>query len=154
MPVAMRPGSGVAFVDARGGTSCALPVFAALVALAAAAAGCGAPPGNARPASPLEVRYRLVSGSRGTGIGGASGQVATAIYRGWLARALFSDCSMVPRDSEAFDRRLARCGPVAAVMVSMSRLLLEEAAGPAYLTPVRMDRRLRWVDVPMSCASR
>jgi hypothetical protein len=80
--------------------------------------------------------------------------VATAIYRDVLSRALFSECQMVPRDSEAFNRRLRWCGPVGAVMVSMSRLMLEMAAQPAYLTPVRLDGRLRWLDPPTSCVPR
>lgn len=117
-----------------------------LVVAAAPLAACGAP-GNARPASGLEVSYRALAARSG----GAPG-VATAIYRDVLARALYSDCAMVPRDSEAFNQRLHRCGPVRAVVVSMSRLLLEVAARPAYLTPVRMGGRMRWIDPPTSCA--
>lgn len=116
------------------------PVVAALLA------ACGAP-GNARPASGLEVRYRALASRRG-----AAPRVATAIYRGVLSRALYSDCAMVPRDSEAFDRWIGRCGPVRAVTLGMSRLLLEVAARPAYLTPVRLGGKMRWVDPPTSCA--
>jgi hypothetical protein len=113
----------------------------------AALAACGAA-GNARPASPLEVRYRMmVAGER-------EPRVATAIYRDVLSRTLFSECQMVPRDSEAFNQRLRWCGPVGAVMVSMSRLMLEMAAQPAYLTPVRLDGRLLWLDPPTSCIPR
>jgi hypothetical protein len=117
-----------------------------LVAAAAPIAACGAP-GNARPASALEASYRALAARDG-----GDPRVATAIYRDVLSRALYSDCAMVPRDSEAFNQRLRRCGPVRAVVISTSRLLLEVAARPAYLSPVQLGGRVRWIDRPTSCA--
>ncbi|HWN69204.1 MAG TPA: hypothetical protein VNM90_16305 [Haliangium sp.] len=47
-----------------------------------------------------------------------------------------------------FDILIKRCGVVRAVLRSSARLLLERAATPAYLRPVRLDGRLLWLDLP------
>ena len=123
---------------------------AAVVALALAVAaplGCStAIEAHARPASPWEQRYREL---RDTQDGRAL--VTTRLYRGLVGRAIYSDCHMVPHDSAAFDQRLARCNAVSAVMVSFSRLLLEAAATPAFLTPIVRGGHVRWLDPVTSC---
>ena len=54
---------------------------------------------------------------------------------------------MVPHDSEYFDRMVGRCGGFRAVFRSAARLLLERAANTEFLTPVRIDGQLKWIDL-------
>jgi hypothetical protein len=122
-------------------------------------AGCLLQTPNTRQGSALEVMYRLgrVSGraSASTSLGapspassGSGPAVTTSAYRDVLAKSIFSRCRMVPSDSEMFDILLKRCGVVRAVLRSSARLLLERAATPAYLRPVRLGGRLHWIDLP------
>ncbi len=53
---------------------------------------------------------------------------------------------MVPTDSQAFDLYARDCGALPAAFVIASRLLLERAASPELLRPVRLGDRLRWLD--------
>lgn len=107
-----------------------------------AAMACAPAAVKLRPASPLEARYRLAS------LGSGSPATATTIYRDLLALTLFSRCRMVPSDSEAFDIRLNRCGPLLAAALASARLYLEVAGRPEFLRPLVMDGRLRWMDLP------
>jgi hypothetical protein len=117
-----------------------------LLALAAAVglgAGCRIDPPAWRRTSSIDLRYRLrqmASPERQA--------TSTAVYRGLLARSLYSDCRMVPNDSASYNRNLERCGVVRAVIGGVSRLLLERAATPAFLHPVRKGERVRWIDLP------
>ena len=123
----------------------AVRVAAAAVAVTLAAAGCGAAgPAPARSASALETRWRLARARRAAGprIG-----ATTWVYRHLLGKSLYARCRMVPTDSEAFDQRARRCGALAAAVLGAARLLLETAATPAVLHPVRLDGRLRWLDL-------
>ena len=107
-------------------------------------AGCQVAVPAGRPASPLELRYRmrhLPAADRDPG-------TSTSVYRGVLARSMYSDCRMRPSDSVAYAERLRRCGITRAVFTAAARLLLERAATPAYLRPVRHDGKLRWMDLP------
>src|SRR5436309_1033246 len=63
------------------------------------------------------------------------------------ARSLFSRCKMVPSDSEMFDWRAARCGPIDTTVLAMARLLLERAAKPIFAAPIAIGGRIRWVDM-------
>ncbi len=74
--------------------------------------------------------------------------VATALYRGGLSRSLYSRCKMFPSDSQAFDLRAASCGPLSLSVLAISRLLLEEEAGPEVLPITFAEGRLRWLDIP------
>jgi hypothetical protein len=95
------------------------------------------------PVSPLEARYRLEL------VGAApAASVSTSIYRQFLGHSLFSACRMVPSDSHMFDARARRCGALQAAVRGIARLFLERAATPDYLRPVRLDGRLRWLDLP------
>lgn len=129
-----------------------LPVAAFLGS--ALLAGCLLQTPNTRQGSALEVMYRLgrVSGrahSPATSSASSAGPaVTTSAYRDVLAKSIFSRCRMVPSDSEMFDILLKRCGVVRAVLRSSARLLLERAATPAYLRPVRLGGRLHWIDLP------
>ena len=113
--------------------------------------GCLLQTPNTKQGSALEVMYRLgrVSG-RASSLAPSPGgpAVTTSAYRDVLAKSIFSRCRMVPSDSEMFDILLRRCGVVRAVLRSSARLLLERAATPAYLRPVRLGGRLHWLDLP------
>ena len=95
-----------------------------------------------RPTTVLEARYRMrhVSPPRPN--------TATWIYRNVVGRSLFSRCRMLPSDSEAFNLRARACGPLRAVILGTSRLLLEEAAHPTFMTPMIAEGRVRWLDIP------
>jgi putative component of membrane protein insertase Oxa1/YidC/SpoIIIJ protein YidD len=95
------------------------------------------------PASPLEIRYR--SWKRHTS--GQSTAVSTSVYRDLLAKSMFSQCKMVPHDSEYYNVLVRRCGGLRAVFRGAARLFLERAASTDFLTPVRIDGRLKWVDL-------
>jgi hypothetical protein len=118
-------------------------------------AGCLLQTPNTKQGSALEVMYRLgrVSGrasspAPSSASSSAGPAVTTSAYRDVLSKSIFSRCRMVPSDSEMFDILLRRCGVVRAVMRSSARLLLERAATPAYLRPVRLGGRLHWIDLP------
>jgi hypothetical protein len=106
-------------------------------------AGACSPPGiRTRPASVLEARYRLRHLSR------ARVNTATWVYRNVVGRSLFSRCRMYPSDSEAFNLRAKACGPLRAVLLGTSRLLLEEAGHPTFMHPMTAEGRVRWLDIP------
>jgi hypothetical protein len=95
----------------------------------------------ARPGSALEARWQL-------GRDRERRVVATSIYRDLLSRSLFARCRMVPTDSHYFDARARRCGGLSAAIDGAARLYLESAATPRFLRPLRLDGRLRWLDLP------
>lgn len=97
------------------------------------------------PASPLEVRYRSWTRS-GRQVREPDAAISTSVYRNLLAKSMYSQCQMVPHDSEFFDALVKRCGGFQAVFRSAARLLLERSAATNFLTPVRMGGRLRWLD--------
>jgi putative component of membrane protein insertase Oxa1/YidC/SpoIIIJ protein YidD len=110
-------------------------------------AGCLLRAPDTPPGSALEVMYRQRrEGDRAASL--SSPAVTTSAYRDVLAKSIFSRCRMVPSDSEMFDVLMKRCGVVRAVLRSSARLLLERAATPAYLRPVRLHGRLQWLDPP------
>ena len=111
------------------------------VGLAAVCAGCAAPIPATAPTSAIDVSYRQARERQRV-------EVATAVYRGLLGKSLYSECEMVPTDSQVFEHRAKRCGGLRAAVLGISRLYLERAATPAFLRPVRLDGRLRWVDLP------
>lgn len=114
-------------------------------------AGCLLRAPDTPPGSALEVMYRQRrAGDRAGDRPGSlsSPAVTTSAYRDVLAKSIFSRCRMVPSDSAMFDVLLKRCGVVRAVLRSSARLLLERAATPAYLRPVRLHGRLQWLDPP------
>jgi hypothetical protein len=94
------------------------------------------------PTSVLEARYRLRHVSQ------SQPNTATWIYRNVVGRSLFSRCRMFPSDSEAFNLRAKACGPLRAVILGTSRLLLEEAGHPDFMHPMTIDGRVRWLDIP------
>lgn len=98
------------------------------------------------PASPLEVRYRAWTRGTGTGVTKTGPAVSTSVYRNVIAKSMYSQCRMVPHDSEYFDRLAKRCGSLRAVFRSAARLLLERAASTDYLVPVRLGGALHWLD--------
>ena len=75
-------------------------------------------------------------------------QVATEVYRGLLGKSLYSQCEMLPSDSQMFEARAKKCGALRSAVLAISRLFLERAATPKYLVPVQWGGRLRWVDLP------
>ena len=74
--------------------------------------------------------------------------VPTGVYRGLVARSLYSRCQMFPSDSELFDRRARMCGATSAAVLGVARLFLEVEASPDVLPVTFADRRLRWLDLP------
>jgi len=62
-----------------------------------------------------------------------------------------SRCKMVPTDSQAFAIRAERCGGVRAWFWGVSRLLLEQANSRRFESQIRLDDRLRWIDLPGPC---
>ena len=62
-----------------------------------------------------------------------------------------SHCKMVPTDSQAFAIRAERCGGVRAWYWGVSRLFLEQGSSPRFAHAIRLDDRLRWIDVPGPC---
>jgi len=107
-----------------------------------AAACASAPPPRTRAGGLLEARARIARE------GHAPPATSTRAYRGLAARAIGSRCRMFPSDSEAYDARARRCGPVPAAALGASRLLLEVAASPDYLAPVVVGGRVLWLDPP------
>ena len=63
-----------------------------------------------------------------------------------------SRCKMVPTDSQAFAIRAERCGGVRAWYWGVSRLLLEQANSGRFASQIRLDDRLRWIDLPGPCS--
>jgi hypothetical protein len=62
-----------------------------------------------------------------------------------------SRCKMVPTDSQAFALRAESCGGLRAWIWGVSRLFLEQAGSPKFTTQIRLDDRLRWIDLPGPC---
>ncbi len=91
----------------------------------------------------VEVRYRLAA--RRSSIPPAA---ATQVYRGFLARSMFSRCRMIPTDSQLFDVRARRCGALRAAVLGWARLLLETSASPRFVRPALLDGHLGWFDLP------
>ena len=77
----------------------------------------------------------------------AGPSVSTSVYRDLLAKSMYSQCRMVPHDSAFYDALVKRCGGLHAVFHGAARLLLERSASNDFLVPVRMDNRLKWVDL-------
>jgi len=131
-----------------GSRGLARPAAAALgaAALGAAAlvAGCVAEAPPVRRAGVLELRYRMGA----LRLSQERTSTSTAFYRSVLARSLSTDCRMVPSDSRAYQAAIDRCGITRAVIRGAARLLLERAASPVFLQPVRLDGRIRWIDLP------
>jgi putative component of membrane protein insertase Oxa1/YidC/SpoIIIJ protein YidD len=96
-----------------------------------------------QPASPLELRYRAWSQvERPEGAA-----VSTSVYREIFAKSMYSQCKMFPHDSSYFDTLVKRCGGLRAVFRGAARLLLEHEANSDFLTPVRHEGRLKWLDL-------
>ena len=81
----------------------------------------------------------------------ASQSTVVTIYRGAGDDAP-SRCKMVPTDSQAFAIRAERCGGMRAWYWGVSRLLLEQANSSRFAHAIRLDDRLRWIDVPGPCS--
>jgi hypothetical protein len=113
----------------------------ALVAVCACSPAWTRDPDNA-----IDARARL---------GATPPTTATVIYAwaGSRSLAVRSRCRMLPTDSEAFAVRATSCGGLSAWYWGVSRLLLEEAATPAFLHPLPLDGRMRWIDLPGRCGS-
>jgi len=62
-----------------------------------------------------------------------------------------SRCKMVPTDSQAFAIRAERCGGVRAWYWGVARLFLEEAKSSKFAHSIRLDDRIRWIDLPGPC---
>jgi hypothetical protein len=98
-------------------------------------------PGSPRPpTNVIDLRYRMMP-ARSTTI---------AMYRwaGERSGSVASRCKMVPTDSEMFAIRASRCGGLAAWYWGVSRLLLEQANSSRFTPPLRVDGRLRRIDLP------
>ena len=93
--------------------------------------------------SALDARAVLASSRSGQ-----PGTVPTDVYRGLLARSLYSRCKMFPSDSQVFDLRAPACGSLGAAVLGMARLFLEEEASPKILPVTFADGRIRWWDLP------
>ena len=96
-----------------------------------------------KPMSGLEARYRMsklgLSGTR---------EVATKAYRNVVSKVLYSQCEMLPSDSQAYELRARRCGAFVSAYAGITRLLLEQAAEPKFVRPAIVHNRFRWVDFP------
>ena len=109
------------------------------------AAGC-LPPIAPAASNVTDVRYR----SRDPG------NSTIRIYRWFGARSssVTSRCKMIPTDSEMFAARAERCGGLRAWFWGISRVLLEQANSSRFAPTMRMDGRVRWLDLPASqCGS-
>ena len=113
-----------------------------IVVLGCTMTGCAVTGGATRFVSPLDVRYREARLKR------KAPEVTTSIYRRVLARSMYSRCRMAPSDSVVFNATSRQCSTLVSVILGASRLVLESAADPRFLRPVKTGRRLRWVDFP------
>jgi hypothetical protein len=111
----------------------------AVVASALFVVGC-APPHTRAPTNVIDLRYRFHPAA----------DSIVDIYRwtGSRASSARSRCKMVPTDSQVFAVRAKRCGGLRAWLWGVSRLFVEEANSPRFTHPLRVDGRLRWVDLP------
>ncbi|MGE0550053.1 MAG: hypothetical protein AB7O24_32105 [Kofleriaceae bacterium] len=114
-----------------------------LVVSVAVTAGC-LPPLTRSPNNVVDLKYRSAAAPRAT---------ATALYHwgGSRSLAITSRCKMAPTDSEMYAARAEHCGGIAAWYWGVSRVLLEHGGSPTFLTPLRSDGRLRWLDLPGAC---
>ena len=62
-----------------------------------------------------------------------------------------SRCKMIPTDSQAFAIRAERCGGVNAWYWGVARLFLEQANSSRFASAIRIDDRMRWIDLPGPC---
>jgi hypothetical protein len=100
---------------------------------------------RSQPTNMLDVRYRLAREG-----GRARPTAATTVYR--ATANLGTNCHMLPSDSRAFDLNARRCGATWAMVLGVSRLLVEQAGEPRFGgPPLRHEGRLRWVDLPSGC---
>ena len=102
-------------------------------------ASCG-PPHSRPPTNVIDLRYRMRPASSST----------IDLYRwtGSRSGSVKSRCKMVPTDSEMFAARAERCGGLRAWFWGVARVLVEQANSPRFTPPLRVDGRLRWVDLP------
>jgi hypothetical protein len=114
-------------------------VFVLVLASATLLIGC-APPHTRAPTNVIDLRYRMRPAA----------DSIVDIYRwtGSRAAAARSRCKMVPTDSQVFAARAERCGGLRAWLWGIARLFVEEANSPRFTRPMRVDGRLRWVDLP------
>jgi hypothetical protein len=94
----------------------------------------------------IDLRYRTR----------ATANPVTQIYRwvGSRSGSVTSRCKMVPSDSAMFATRANTCGGLAAWYWGVSRLLLEEASSTRFTPALRVDGRLRWIDLPADRCAR
>ncbi|MGE0871953.1 MAG: hypothetical protein AB7P03_25570 [Kofleriaceae bacterium] len=106
-------------------------------------AGC-IPPLTRPPENVVDLAYRTATPARST---------ATALYRwaGSRSLGLAPRCKMMPSDSTMFALRAESCGGIAAWYWGVARVLLEQGGSPKFLAPLRVEDRLRWVDLPGPC---
>ena len=90
----------------------------------------------------IDLRYRMNRPAQST---------VVDIYRSAGANAP-SRCKMVPTDSQAFAMRAETCGGMRAWIWGVSRLFLEQANSSRFTHAIRLDDRLRWIDLPGPCA--
>lgn len=107
----------------------------ALVALTACL-----PPLSRDADNAIDLRYRMTPAA----------STVVAIYR-VAGDDAPSRCKMVPTDSQAFAIRAQRCGGVKAWYWGVARLFLEQANSSRFATAIRLDDRLRWIDLPGAC---
>jgi hypothetical protein len=107
----------------------------ALVALTACL-----PPLSRDADNAIDLRYRMQEGH----------STVVSIYRAAGDDAP-SRCKMIPTDSQAFAVRAERCGGLKAWYWGVARLFLEQAHSSKFATAIRMDDRLRWIDLPGAC---
>ncbi len=121
--------------------SCRASTLAAVATLGAL--GACLPPLAPPATNTIDVRYRQRAKATDSTV---------RIYRWFGSRSssVTSRCKMIPTDSEMFAVRGARCGGLRAWYWGVARVLLEEAGSSRFAVPLRMEGRLRWVDLPAS----
>ena len=76
------------------------------------------------------------------------------LYRGFLARSMYSRCHWLPSDSQYLNLATAQCGPVKGAVMAISRFMTEPDVSKINSNVVDDHGRIRFVDFEMNCGSR
>lgn len=75
----------------------------------------------------------------------------TGLYRGVIARSLYSRCQWFPSDSEFMAWKSRECGPLKGTLFAFGRFMMESDASRLGSDTILESGRLRFVDFGGSC---
>jgi len=75
----------------------------------------------------------------------------TGLYRGFLAKSMYSRCHWFPSDSQYMKLASAKCGPLKGTLMAIARFMSEPNAQSFNSSVVNDHGRIRFVDFEINC---